>query len=70
MYMEALSSGVKQQGPEADHSPPPIAEFKKVGAIPPLSQYFHGVVLNLLSTDTDYFKQSSPKWSVLFRFPN
>jgi hypothetical protein len=31
----ALSPGVKRQGLEADHSPPYIAEIKKVAAIPP-----------------------------------
>jgi hypothetical protein len=29
--------GVKRQGREADHSPPSDADFKNVGAIPPLT---------------------------------
>jgi hypothetical protein len=33
----ALSSGVKRQGREADHSPPSSAEVKNGRAIPPLS---------------------------------
>jgi uncharacterized protein (DUF427 family) len=32
----ALSRGVKQQGHEPDHSPPPSAEVKNGGAIPSL----------------------------------
>jgi hypothetical protein len=54
-----LSPGLKQPGPEADHSPPSSAEVKDARSIPPLIQYvflvwclikqltsFHGVVLN------------------------
>jgi hypothetical protein len=36
LVQEALSPGVKWQGPEADYSPPSIVEVKKSGAIPPL----------------------------------
>jgi hypothetical protein len=32
----AISTGVKQPGLEADHSPPSSAEVKNGGAIPPL----------------------------------
>jgi hypothetical protein len=31
--------GLKRQGREADHSPPPSAEVRKGGAIPPLPPY-------------------------------
>jgi hypothetical protein len=31
-----LSRGLKRPGREADHSPPPNAEFKNGGVIPPL----------------------------------
>jgi hypothetical protein len=34
-----LSLGVKRQGREADHSPPPSAQVKMRGAIHPLPQY-------------------------------
>jgi hypothetical protein len=42
----ALSLGVKQQGLEAEHSPPSSAEVKKGGAIPPLRHMSSWVVLN------------------------
>jgi hypothetical protein len=42
----ALSPGVKQQGHEADHSPPSNAEVKNGGAIPPLPPCLNGIVLN------------------------
>jgi hypothetical protein len=48
-----LSPGVKQPRREADHSPPPIAEVKNVGAMSPPPLCLHGVVLNSLSTGTD-----------------
>jgi hypothetical protein len=34
----ALSPGVKLPGLEADHSPPPNADFKNDGALPPFHQ--------------------------------
>jgi hypothetical protein len=49
----ALSQGAKQQGREADHSPPTSAEVKKTWSYtstPTVS--FNGVVLNWLSTRT------------------
>jgi hypothetical protein len=42
----ALSLGVKQQGREADHSPPSSAEVEKGGAIPPLPHMSSSLVLN------------------------
>jgi hypothetical protein len=47
---EALSSGVKRQGREADHSPPVSVEVKKMWIYTSTSPY--GVVLNQLSTGT------------------
>jgi hypothetical protein len=44
--------GVKRAVREADHLPPSSAEFKNVGAIPPLPIYLHGIVLNLVSRGT------------------
>jgi hypothetical protein len=38
--LRTLASGVKRQRREADHSPPPNAELKDGGALPPLSPYF------------------------------
>jgi hypothetical protein len=40
------SPGVKWQGREADHSPPPSAEVKNGGTIPPLPIRLSGMVLN------------------------
>jgi hypothetical protein len=34
--LQALVPKIKQPGREADHSPPPAAEIKNSGAIPPL----------------------------------
>jgi hypothetical protein len=45
----ALSSGMKRQERETDHSPPSCAEIKNGGAISPCH---HGIVLNELSTET------------------
>jgi hypothetical protein len=42
----SVSLGVKQQGHEADHSPPGSAKLKNGGAILHLSISFNGVVLN------------------------
>jgi hypothetical protein len=41
---------VERQGLEADQSPPSSAEVKSGGAVRLLSQTFHGIVLNYLST--------------------
>jgi hypothetical protein len=42
-----LSPGLKRYEHEADRLPPPSAEGKNGGAIPPLSPiYLHGIVLN------------------------
>jgi hypothetical protein len=41
-----ISSGIKQPGREADHSPSSIAEVKNGGAIPPSSIFLHGILLN------------------------
>jgi hypothetical protein len=38
--LEDISSGVRRLGREPDHSPPSTAEFKNVGAIPPLPHKF------------------------------
>jgi hypothetical protein len=42
---EALSPGVKRQEREAHDAPPPSAEVKNGGAIPPTPICLHGVVL-------------------------
>jgi hypothetical protein len=42
----AVSSGVKRQGREADHSSKTSAEIKNGGAIPPFSSYLHNIMLN------------------------
>jgi hypothetical protein len=44
--LRAVSLGGKQLGHEADYSPPSSAKVKNGGAIPPISMYLHGVVLN------------------------
>jgi hypothetical protein len=44
--MGIFPRGVKRHGREADHSPPPSADVKKDGAIPPLPICPHGLVLN------------------------
>jgi hypothetical protein len=41
-----LSLGVRRPGREPDHSPPPSAEVKHGGAIPPLSHVIHSVLLH------------------------
>jgi hypothetical protein len=43
---EALSSGVKWQGREADHSSPPTAEDKNGGAIPPFAYNLARFLIN------------------------
>jgi hypothetical protein len=43
---QALSSGVKRPGHEADHSPPSSAEVKNGEATSPLSICLHSIVLN------------------------
>jgi hypothetical protein len=44
--------GAKRPGLEADHLPPSSVEVENSGAIPPLPQCLHGIVLNELSTKT------------------
>jgi hypothetical protein len=44
----ALSSGVKRQSREADHTPPSSAEVINERAILPLSIFLHGMVLNCI----------------------
>jgi hypothetical protein len=44
----SLAPGVKRQGREADHSPPPCAEVKNGRDIPPLPIFLHGIVLNYI----------------------
>jgi hypothetical protein len=46
MGIWALSSGVKRQVREADHSPPSGAAVKNDGAAPPLLHMSYGVTLN------------------------
>jgi len=46
MGKRALTSGVERPEYEADHCPQTTAEIGMIGAVPPLSQCFHGVVLN------------------------
>jgi hypothetical protein len=46
----ALSLEVKRPVPEADHPPPPSAEVKNGGAIPPLPIHPRALVINYLST--------------------
>jgi hypothetical protein len=46
----SLSSEVKWQMREADHSPPFSAKVKNGGAIPPLPIWLHGIVLNYISS--------------------
>jgi hypothetical protein len=40
------SPGVKRPAREADHSTPSSADVTKSGAVPPLPESLHGVVLN------------------------
>jgi hypothetical protein len=42
-----LSLGIKRLGCEVDHSSQSSAEVKICGAVPPFSQYVHGMVLSL-----------------------
>jgi hypothetical protein len=49
-YWGAFSPGVKQLGHEADHSPPTIAEVKKMRIYTDSPICLRGVVLNYLST--------------------
>jgi hypothetical protein len=44
--IEAPSVEVKQQGHEADHSPPSSPNITNGGGIPPLPIHLHGMVLN------------------------
>jgi hypothetical protein len=51
----ALSFGVKQQGSEAERSPPSSAQVKNCGAIPPIPHivsWYSAQMLNSLNTGT------------------
>jgi hypothetical protein len=55
MGTATVSSRVKRQGREADHSPPSSAEVKNGGALSQFSKYLHGIVLNYVIKYRDNF---------------